>query len=726
MEHQEQDNNEHKEIELEMEEIESGDFKSPASGVGSSTTIDDQFSISDNTSSKPPISLNSSSKPISTTNTFNNRVDFSFKAINHYVTVPFKGNTKGGPTTVNDDNNGKRKSNKKTISKQILTDINGHVKSGEMCAIMGPSGAGKTTLLDILAHRLPINGSGTMYINETKSEFQVFKKLCGYVTQADILTPSMTVRETLSFYAQLKMPRSVSIEEKNKRVDDVIAEMGLKRCENTVVGTADNKIRGISGGERRRVTIAVELLTGPSVLFLDEPTSGLDSSTAYTVMKAVRNLANSGRTIICTIHQPRYNIFDMFDSLLLLGEGSTIYYGEASLAIKYFNRHGHHCHPSINPADFFMDLINVQIKENQDDDDYDPNDIEMVSPDISSSKVVKRLTTEEIHRLKKEYSISEECTITKDYLEAMEQDDKKNKKQFTYVKNEPPTFWTQLTLLVQRELLNAKRHPMAFRVQFFQAIFQGLLCGLVYYQLGVGQSSIQSRTGVVSWLVMGISFPAVMTTIHVFTDVVPIFLKDRASGVYDTLPFFLAKSIMDVSLAIILPVITGTIAYWMTNQRIDPFFAAAPFFKWLLCLVMACQTCLSLGVLISSSVPNAQVGTVVAPLIVILFFLFSGFFINYRDLARGWVFMKYISFFRYIIEPAVINTFTGVVFTCTAQEAIQGICPVQTGEQVINNLGYELNNFWRDIWVLVIYIIGFRCLTFLVLRIKSRDKFVNK
>ncbi|KAK5576017.1 hypothetical protein RB653_007155 [Dictyostelium firmibasis] len=669
--------------------------------------------------------------------TFKNRIDFSFKDINHYVQITEKGK-------------------KKKVSKQILTNINGHIESGTIFAIMGPSGAGKTTLLDILAHRLNINGSGTMYLNGNKSDFNIFKKLCGYVTQSDSLMPSLTVRETLNFYAQLKMPRDVPIKEKLQRVQDVIDEMGLNRCADTLVGTADNKIRGISGGERRRVTISIELLTGPSVILLDEPTSGLDASTSFYVMSALKKLAKSGRTIICTIHQPRSNIYDMFDNLLLLGDGNTIYYGKANKALEYFNANGYHCSEKTNPADFFLDLINTQV-ENQVDDSDDDNDEEeeigggnsggsgggiedigiSISPTMNGSPVenikntqspqpistkrkAKKLTKEEMLILKKEYPNSEQGIRVNETLNNIS---KENRTDFKYEKNRGPGFITQFRLLLGREVTNAKRHPMAFKVNLIQAIFQGLLCGIVYYQLGLGQSSVQSRTGVVAFIIMGVSFPAVMSTIHVFPDVITIFLKDRASGVYDTLPFFLAKSFMDACIAVLLPMVTATIVYWMTNQRVDPFYSAAPFFRFVLMLVLASQTCLSLGVLISSSVPSVQVGTAVAPLIVILFFLFSGFFINLNDVPGWLVWFPYISFFRYMIEAAVINAFRDVQFTCTDAQKIGGECPVQYGNNVIKNMGYDIDHFWRNVWILVLYIIGFRVLTFLVLKIKSRNKF---
>ncbi|KYQ91142.1 ABC transporter G family protein [Tieghemostelium lacteum] len=663
-----------------------------------------------------------------------NRVDFTFRNINHSVQVKVTKQTKKG------------KKKQVMRPKQILHNMSGHVKSGEVLAIMGPSGAGKTTLLDILAHRLKINGEGVMYLNQSISDYHIFKKLCGYVTQSDTLTPSMTVFETLSFYAQLKMPREMPLEDKLQKVEDVISEMGLNRCRNTLVG--DNlKIRGVSGGERRRLSIAVELLTSPSILFLDEPTSGLDSSTAYTVMNAIRKLANSGRTIICTIHQPRYNIFDMFDKLLLLAEGNTIYFGDTQKSAEYFESLGYKCLPNVNPADYYMDLINTQIEDDIEQDGQSPilkpNQVEggngideelLLSSGTSTTITtqnhdesnhtkhtkVKRISNEELNRFKKVFIESEPGRLLKEQVDLIE---KSEHTPFVYQETRGPSFWTQFRLLFYRESLNARRHPMALRVQVFQAIFQGILCGLVYLQLGLGQNTVQSRTGVLAFVIMGLSFPNVMSTINVFPEVVGIFLKDRASNVYNTLPFFLAKSFMDIMLGIVLPIVTGTLVYWMSNQRIYPFYSAAVFFKFILVLVVASQCALSLGIFISSSVPNVQTGLAIAPLVVILFFLFSGFFVNLKELGRGWVWMPYISFFRYIIEAAVVNAYTNVTFSCTQSQMLGGRCPIQTGEEVISNYGFNIDNYWRNIGIILLYIVAFRCLTYMVLRIKSRNRF---
>jgi ABC-type multidrug transport system ATPase subunit len=217
-----------------------------------------------------------------------------------------------------------------TVSgKSILSNVNGYVEPGQMLAVMGPSGAGKSSLLDILSrkHKRGI-ATGSILINGASPTRRQFKRLTGFVDQDDSLMGTLTVRETLTYAALMRLPRKMPLKAKQRRVEDVIQELGISKIADSQIGIPGQ--RGISGGEKRRVSIGKELVTSPSLLFLDEPTSGLDAYNAGVVMDCLKRLAHEGkRTIIVTIHQPRSNIFKMFDSLMLLSGGQTV-----SLLIK--------------------------------------------------------------------------------------------------------------------------------------------------------------------------------------------------------------------------------------------------------------------------------------------------------------------------------------------------------------------------------------------------------
>ena len=233
--------------------------------------------------------------------------------------------------------------------KIILNNVSGKIEPGQLVALMGPSGAGKSTLLNVLGSRFQQECSGQVLINNQPRN-KKFKKHIGYVLQHDFLLPNLTVKETLLITANLRLPNTLSKKEKEQRVDDIIATMGLNTCENTMVQL-------VSGGENKRVSIANELLINPSILFLDEPTSGLDSTSAFSILTTLQELCRQGRTVICSIHQPSSQMFMKFDKLLLLASGSVIYFGSATEATSFFEESGYKCPPFYNPADFILELV---------------------------------------------------------------------------------------------------------------------------------------------------------------------------------------------------------------------------------------------------------------------------------------------------------------------------------------------------------------------------------
>ncbi|KAG0279122.1 hypothetical protein BGZ95_002213 [Linnemannia exigua] len=241
-------------------------------------------------------------------------------------------------------------------NKEVLRQVSGLVKPGQVMAIMGASGAGKTSLLDILARR---HKSGTIhghiYVNGRTVSTSEYKRVVGYVDQEDTLMPTLTVYETILYSAMLRLPRDMSVEAKRFRVMETMSELGILGIKDMRIGASGQ--RSISGGEKRRVSIACELVTSPSILFLDEPTSGLDSYNAYNVVECLVTLArNYNRTVVCTIHQPRSNIFALFDQLVLMAKGHLIYSGETRLLSAHLRSLGHPCPEGFNIADYMLDL----------------------------------------------------------------------------------------------------------------------------------------------------------------------------------------------------------------------------------------------------------------------------------------------------------------------------------------------------------------------------------
>lgn len=242
--------------------------------------------------------------------------------------------------------------------KTILNDIRGIAHPGEITAIMGASGAGKTSFLDILARKNKRGHfSGDFYVNGEKVSDADFKSVIGFVDQEDTMLPTLTVHETILTSALLRLPRDMGRSAKEQRVYEVEKQLGIYHIRDSLIGSEEGKGRGISGGEKRRVGIACELVTSPSILFLDEPTSGLDAYNAYNVIECLVTLAKTyKRTVIFTIHQPRSNIVALFDRLILLAQGKTVFSGPFSRCQEYFDEVGYTCPPGFNIADYLVDL----------------------------------------------------------------------------------------------------------------------------------------------------------------------------------------------------------------------------------------------------------------------------------------------------------------------------------------------------------------------------------
>jgi len=251
-----------------------------------------------------------------------------------------------------------------TYDREILCGISGVLPPG-LNAIMGPTGSGKTSLLDVLAQRKDPAGltNGCVLMNGEALP-KAFRLMSGYVVQDDIVMGTLTVRENIAFSANLRLSNSqVSLKGRQNKVQQVIEELGLTACADTPVG--NEFVRGVSGGERKRVNIAMELILDPPVLFLDEPTTGLDSNTANTIILLLYKIARGGKNIILSIHQPRYSIYSLFDRLLLLNKGNIVYSGPAQSAVNYFDQIGYKCPTHyILPTTFLILLEGTSTQHN--------------------------------------------------------------------------------------------------------------------------------------------------------------------------------------------------------------------------------------------------------------------------------------------------------------------------------------------------------------------------
>jgi len=565
--------------------------------------------------------------------------------------------------------------------KTILDNCSGIMSVG-LNAILGPTGSGKTSLLDVLAGRKQKKFlSGNVLVNgqyQTKS----FRLSSGFVVQDDIIMGTLTVRENIHFSANLRLPSSHSKKSRENRVEMIIEDLGLQNCADTMVGT--DETRGVSGGERKRTNIGMELIIQPDILFLDEPTTGLDSTTASSVMKLLKRQAEKGRTIIFSIHQPRYSIFKLFDRLTLLSAGETIYHGVANDALPYFENLGYQCETHDNPADFFLDLLS--------------NDV--IQKDGGKSRLCKLYENSNTYT---EITASNQSTLNT-------LTETNNEVEVVKTPSYQASFIKQMGIVCQRALLNLVRNPRGFILQVFVSIVFSAMVGGIYYQLKCNEAGIQNRTGVMFFLIMNMIFSN-LSAIVVFINEREIFRHESANGYYRVSSYFIAKLFCDILPMRIIPlVVFAVIAYFMIGLR----STAIHFLIFLLVLGLTSIAASSLCLFISSSVNLYEVANLCVALMYVLMMLFGGFLVRLSDIPSPLRWLRYLSIFKYGLTALEINELRGLTFGSKCDPFLNQTCP--SGDEFLLHQGIKPSDLWVDVAVLAGFILFFLTLTYMQLR----------
>ncbi|XP_050981640.1 broad substrate specificity ATP-binding cassette transporter ABCG2c isoform X1 [Labeo rohita] len=558
------------------------------------------------------------------------------------------------------------------VDKDILKDVSGIMNPG-MNAIMGPTGSGKTSLLDVIAGRKDPKGlkSGQVLVDNTIVTSEL--RLCSaYVVQSDILMGTLTVRENLAFSANLRLSRKeYSSADKEMRVDSVIQELGLKDCADTKIGTMF--LRGVSGGEKKRCSIGMELITSPSLLFLDEPTTGLDANTANSIMELLQKLSKKGKTIIFSIHQPRYSIFSQFDHLTLINKGEIIYAGAANKAITYFEDLGYKCEPFNNPADFFLDVTNGTILPQKHN-----NKSEKCS---SSEEMVENENPLAVIYRKSPYFLK-----VKDQLSQISDGLDPEVTKGDRVGYATP-FCYQLMLVSGRTVRNILRNPQTSYAQLFLNIFFGILVGLIYYQIPhTLPEALQNRTGAFFFLVINMVFGN-LSAVELFISERVLFIHETSSGFYRTSAYFLSKVFADLIPNRILPVfIFSAIPYFMMGLKPD----VEAFFLYCVTMSMVSLAAVSLAFLVSATVGSFAMANILIALPYVVMMVFGGFLVNLNSMLSGMSWLKWASIFRYGYNALAIIELKDQVFTSNYTR--------MTGDMYLDNqeIDYSTWGFWQN------------------------------
>ncbi|CAN6679713.1 unnamed protein product [Malus baccata var. baccata] len=568
----------------------------------------------------------------------------------------------------------------KNGQRMILQEVTGYAQPGEMLAIMGPSGSGKSTLLDALAGRLSSNTqqTGEILINGRKETLAFGTS--AYVTQDDTLMTTLTVREAVYYSAQLQLPDSMSQAEKKERAEMTIREMGLQDSMDTRIGGWS--IKGLSGGQKRRVSICIEILTRPKLLFLDEPTSGLDSAASYHVMNRIVKLAHrDGRTVIASIHQPSSEVFDLFQNLCLLSSSRTVYFGLASMAEQFFASNGFPCPTLRNPSDHYLRTINK---------DFDV--------DIEQGLGGKTSTEEAINILIQSYKNSNIYKQVQLQVASISQ-----QKGGTLEKGSQASFVTQCLVLTRRSFVNMYRDLGYYWLRLAIYIALCLCVGTIFYDIGSTFGSIQARGSMLMFVGAFLTFMAI-GGFPSFVEDMKIFGRERLNGHYGVSAFVVGNTFSSIPYLLIISLIPGAIAYYLVGlQKSFDHFA---YFALLLFVTMMLVE--SLMMIVASVVPDFLMGIITGAGIQGVMMLNGGFFRLPNDLPKPfWRYpMYYIAFHKYANEGFYKNEFEGLTFPNNQAEGYSTI----NGEEILRSvwqvqMGYSK---WVDLAVLFGMVIVYR------------------
>ncbi|UIZ22400.1 hypothetical protein KXD40_005058 [Peronospora effusa] len=638
--------------------------------------------------------------------------------------------------------------------KRILHKISGSVSRGQVLGLLGPSGSGKTTLLNALA---AVENGLSQFTGEllldSKRLSNGYRRIAAYVQQDDSLYSTLTVRECISYSAQLRLCATLSDEAKNAMVDRVIAELNLSHVANSRIGSAGGSSgqRGISGGERRRVSIGMELVTSPQILILDEPTSGLDSSSAHSVVQLVKDLAGHGRIVVLSIHQPSARSFVLLDKIMLLGKGKLLFSGAPVESKKYFQDLGFKCPEHENIADFILDiasdtrnipmirchmkqelsLLSTQPAKESSDSDF------RLQNSLSRSTIRSPMTQAETSPFMEEDLLLD--TPRSENLLAIPAEKETPKepstlrKSATYgrphsppplsnaatrtdpigndVKTPSHSVLVEIRVLFARTAQNIFRHRSLLVLHIALSFSLALFGGLIFNHVTNDLAGFQNRMGAFYFILTFFGF-ASMSSMDLFISERPIFLREAGAMYYGAFSYFLAKATLDTLLLRILPAsLFASIFYWIMGLQAS----TARFLLFSLTLVLfnvaAGAICLLVGVL-SRRVGSANL---IATVVLLVMLLFGGFLLNSQTMPSSVGWLKHLSIFSYAFEILMTNELKGLIlkFDAPGYPAV----PVY-GEVYLKTLGMDYANRYYDVVALALIAMSLQVLAFLFLSLQ--------
>ncbi|KAJ2516422.1 hypothetical protein H4217_004587 [Coemansia sp. RSA 1939] len=632
--------------------------------------------------------------------------------------------------------------------RRLLHNVSGSIYPGEVVAIMGASGAGKTTLLNVLSGR--IQGGklfGDIKFNGAKRNPHTFKRMLAYVEQDDLMHSTLTVEETLSISASLRLPNSkYTDQDKKQRVEEVMRQLRLSHIANSRIGGGGGK-RGVSGGERKRVSIGIELVTEPSLLVLDEPSSGLDSSSAEMVVQLTKDMAHERNLCtLMTIHQPSAEMVAQFDKLILLSQGKVVYMGPADQALQYFEKLGY---PSTNPnpANFYIDLMTIDfsssaaMKESETRvqslvdcyAEFNCNGSKLL---VNKSSFLESETAEKannnssginIHNSKGAETPSNTNLAPSSssrrgsvYYESYTSPDKDITNETANIvlhEATPRNSWISETrVLLRRNLLLNQRNRSLIYAALFQSIMMTIFTGFVFFQMKTDQSSVQNRVGIMVVILIQITFPVtfpVMTTIMLNRS---ILMRERSSSSYRMSSYFVAHALSFVPLTVIPLSAMFTGVYFIAHFQ----YSAAKYFIALSFLLSMVYSSIGISFTLAMLTDSLDTAYILTPTIMSILYLFAGNFSNASAVTPVLRWIKYICIYYYTYSGFMQNEFRGLEFECDNSTSN---C-YKTGEDVLSAYGLDEFPIWLNIIIELALGTGLFVIGYIALRWVAKPRYL--
>ncbi|XP_036327733.1 LOW QUALITY PROTEIN: ATP-binding cassette sub-family G member 1 [Rhagoletis pomonella] len=591
------------------------------------------------------------------------------------------------------------KQNKKLVN--ILHDVCGEFKSGRLTAVFGPSGAGKTSILNVLSGFKASGVSGKFTFNDKERNLLAFRKSSCYIPQDFALLDLLTVQETMNDSADLKLPTKIVTSEKQKIIDDILMILNMDKCRHRLV-------RNLSGGERKRLSIAIELVTNPPVMFFDEPTSGLDSVASLQVINYLRRLALENRIIVCVVHQPSSRLIKLFDDVIVMSRGQVLYSGAEREMIPTFETAGFAFPNYYNPADFALEIsseehnekISNLIERNKERFCglvHDPNE------NAGINEKSKILINSNSHTAIELQSANEsECgQISHEHC------------RFTPTRLRTEVgIWRQLIVLTRRSLRTMSRNLIAVQLRVVMHVIVSALVGAVFWDIGNDGARVLTNISCIFFIIMFIFFGNAMPSILSCPQETAVFIREYLNGWYSLRAYYVSMLTSDIPMLFICPTLFTTIIYFMTSQPDDMArFAMC----WGISLILAIVGHL-MGLAFGSTF-DIQMAILLVPGVAIPFMIFSGFFIRIHELSLFFRPLCDISFYRYTMEALMqaIYGYDRPDLKCHTE-----FCYFKSPTKLLKELDMLGDLYGHDLFVLLIWIIFFKVLFFLslVLRVK--------